>query len=61
MQISLFHFDLLALDSHITIVDCRLQDKKVCRTGGMQDRRDAGQEGCRTGGMQDRSDAGQEG
>ena len=30
-------------------------------TGGMQDRRDAGQEGCRIGGMQDRRDAGQEG
>ena len=32
-----------------------------CRTGGMQDRRDAGQEGCRKGGMQERRDAGNEG
>ena len=30
------------------------------RTGGKQDRRDAGQEGCRKGGMQDRRDAGNE-
>ena len=60
MQMSLFHFDLLALDSHITIVDCILQDKKVCRTGGMQDRRDAGQERCRTRGMKDKRDAGQD-
>ena len=30
-------------------------------TGGMQDRRDAGQEGCRTVGMQDRRDAGEAG
>ena len=28
---------------------------------GIQDRRDAGQEGCRTGVMQDRRDAGKEG
>ena len=32
-----------------------------CRTGGMQDRRDAGQEGCRKGGMQERRDVGNEG
>ena len=30
-------------------------------TGGMHDRRDAGQEGCMTGGMHDRRDAKQEG
>ena len=29
-------------------------------TGGMLDTRDAGQDGCRTGGMQERWDAGQE-
>ena len=30
------------------------------RKGGMQDKRDAGQEGCRTRGKQERRDAGQE-
>ena len=33
---------------------------KKCRIGGMQDKRDAGQEGCMTGSMQERWDAGQE-
>ena len=30
-----------------------------CRTGGIQDRRNAGHEGLRTGGSQDRCDVGQ--
>ena len=41
-------------------VDRRSARKVRCRTGGMQDRRDAGQEGFGTGVIQVRCDAGKE-
>ena len=37
------------------------KDRWDFRTDGIQDRKDARQEGCKTGGMQDRIDAGHEG
>ena len=48
------------------MLDKRIQDswevRQVgCRTGGMQEWRDAGLEGCRTRGRQDWKDAGLEG
>ena len=42
-------------------LDRRDTEQVGCRTGGMQDRWDAGLEGCWIGGMQDWRDSGKEG